>query len=454
MTGFMVVSFANIEEYIGIIFQNSQSISRGDVVHSNIIFECFGPCFEAAFQSVNFGHIVAQSGESVGGSLSVGFTGVADDYDIFVQTAGSQLHGSNAVSKVTFFCSIHIVSSSARNGSSGGVSSFTNVEEYVIFITQNFSSISNRDVLHSYVSFRSFDVICDQNFFVCFVPSSETAFQSINFGHIVAQSGQYVGGSLSVAFTGVAYDNQIFVQIFGCILHYFNACFKVAFFCSVHVVSQSARNGSFCGVSSFAYVEEYVRIIVQNFLSIVNGDVLHCYVGSRSFDFSRSFFRSRSCFAGFGPSGEAAFQSVNFGHIVAQSRQHVGGSLSVAFAGVANQNDVFVQIFDCRGHGSNACFKVAFFCSIHVVSQSARDGSSRGVSSFTNVEEHVAVVIQQSFCFVNGFVLHSNIGSRSFYFVFCRWGSGSLFLSAAGHHSENHQRAHQSSKNSFHGKPP
>ena len=53
------------------------------------------------------------------------------------------------------------------------------------------------------------------------------------------------------------------------------------------------------------------------------------------------------------PCGEAAFQGVNLGHVIAQSSQDIGGSLCVTLAGVANQDQVLVQATGSDLHGSN-----------------------------------------------------------------------------------------------------
>ena len=68
----------------------------------DVLGVCLAPCGETAFQGVDLGHIVAQSSQDIGGSLSVTLTGVADQDQSVVHATGSNLHGSNASSEVAF----------------------------------------------------------------------------------------------------------------------------------------------------------------------------------------------------------------------------------------------------------------------------------------------------------------------------------------------------------------
>ena len=199
-------------------------------------------------------------------------------------------------------------------------------------------------------------------------------------------------------------------------------------------------------VSSLTDIEEDVIAVGQNLCSILNSDVLHGNIGSRSFDLSGNL---NILGIGFGPLGVAAFQGVDLAHVVAQSRQDIGGSLGVALAGVADDDDVLVQIAGSNLHGGNTGIEVAFLGGIHVVALCTGDVGSLVVNSLTDIEEDVIAVGQNLCSFFNSDVLHSDI--------FCRCnnsgGGGSCrfgCLGATCGDGQNHQNAQQQSNNSLH----
>ena len=145
-------------------------------------------------------------------------------------------------------------------------------------------------------------------------------------------------------------------------------------------------------------------------MQFFNGHVLHSNIFSGSNDLLGQLNLVRVLFS---PSGVAAFQGVNLGHVVAQSGQDIGGSLSVTLAGVADDDQVVIGGLSQSLHSSNACSEVAFLCSIHVDADGTGDGGSLVVGSLTDVDKGVALSVQQLVSFLNSDVLHCNVSSGS-----------------------------------------
>ena len=130
----------------GLGFSGSSGTSGGQ------FGQLLAPVVEATFQGVDLGHVVADSSQSIGGSLCITLAGVADQNQLLVQAFGSLLHGSLASFSVAFLGSVHVPSLCARDGVSGRVSSLTDVKEDVLVIANQSLSFVSGDVLHSNVS--------------------------------------------------------------------------------------------------------------------------------------------------------------------------------------------------------------------------------------------------------------------------------------------------------------
>ena len=329
------------------------------------------------------------------------------------------------------------------------VSSLAHIEEHIALVIQNCQSILEGDVLHSNILSGSNDLAGNLNgVSVGLAPCVETTLQSEHLGHVIAQSRQNVGGSLCIALTGVANQNDVLVQTSQSGLHGGNAGIEIAFLSGIHVVAQSAGDVAGIVVSQLADIEEHIALVVQDRKGILNGDVLHSNIFSGSGDLSRDLDLIG---IGLTPGSKAALQGEHLGHVITQGRQNVGGGLSIALTGVADQNDLLVQILNSRLHGSNTGVEIAFLGSIHVVAQSAGDVAGLVIGGLTDVEEHIAIVLQNCQSVSRGDVLHSDILAGS--------GDGGLnnlasIVALASNNGHGHHESQQQCKNSLHDVSP
>ena len=201
---------------------------------------------------------------------------------------------------------------------------------------------------------------------------------------------------------------------------------------------------------------------------ILYAHILHLNILFRSFNFSRYLYIFRLCLS---PCFKSAFQCVDFGHIIAQSRQNIGGCLCIALSGVADNDQVVVYILCCLLHGCNTRIKVTVLGSIHISTNCSRNMGSVIVFCFTDIQEGIIVAVQHLCCILHTNVLHLNILFRSFdfrrfsrsflclffllgFFCGCLLGClirrSLLILCASCHHAGNHHRAQQHCKYSFH----
>ena len=139
-------------------------------------------------------------------------------------------------------------------------------------------------------------------------------------------------------------------------------------------------------VGGLAHVDDEVGAVGEGSLEVSGGelshlDVLHVSVGS-NLGAGESLV----------PSLHAALESVDVVHVGAQGSQDVGASLSVTLAGVANQDNLLVNLGRvAQGglHVGDAGLVVAVLGSVHVSVHGAGDVASLEVGSLAHVEHEV-----------------------------------------------------------------
>ena len=172
MACLIVGSLADIEEGIAVSAYIVLCVLDADVLHGNILCGLsdlgsgfclsgssglhivgigLGPGSHAALQGVYLGHIVADGGKNVGGSLCVLLTGVADDDKIVIKAVGSSLHGGNAGLEVAFLGSIHVCGNSSRDMACFIVGSLADIKEGIAVSAYIALCVLDADVLHGNV---------------------------------------------------------------------------------------------------------------------------------------------------------------------------------------------------------------------------------------------------------------------------------------------------------------
>ena len=210
----------------------------------------------------------------------------------------SRLHVGNACLEVSFLGSIHIHGYGSGNVACCVVLSLSYVEDGGALCVQKPCRILSGNILHGYVLSRSHDLRC--GFLSCrsaglhivgigLGPGSHAALQGVNLRHVVADGGEDIGGSLCILLAGVADDDKIVVKSVGSSLHGSDACLEVTLLGSVHICGDSSRNMSGLVVCSFADIEEGVAVSSNIGFCVLNADVLHGYVLSRSHDLCCGF---------------------------------------------------------------------------------------------------------------------------------------------------------------------
>ena len=114
----------------------------------------------------------------------------------------------------------------------------------------------------------------------------------------------------------------------------------------------------------------------------------------------------------FGPVIETILQGVHLGNVITDRGKGVGAGLGISFAGIANQNNVFVKALGSGRHGCLAGFGIAVLGSVHVGGYGTSDMAGFIIGSLTHVEYEVILAAEYGFQLVGSHVLHGNVARR------------------------------------------
>ena len=128
----VVGSLADVKEGVAVSAGLLSGLFNGHVLHLHVFFRSldllgnlylvrirFDPRLIAALQGVYLAHIISQCRQHVGGSLGIGFSGIANDHQVVVVLVCDGLHGCHTGLEVAALGCVHV--HAYGTGNTGGL---------------------------------------------------------------------------------------------------------------------------------------------------------------------------------------------------------------------------------------------------------------------------------------------------------------------------------------------